>query len=162
VQPVAWSLDAWALGCDGVVPWQTVGSADSWKQADDLALFYPPQQPGGEVIPSIRFKAFRRGQQDVEYLTLLARQTREPRWALGRRVREALHLAGQRQGTGLEGGEDAGRMYYGRLLPQELWALRVRVGEGLSAAAPPPKRRQVDLHTPRRDPIHLPQEVVGE
>jgi hypothetical protein len=162
VQPVAWSLDAWALGCDGVLPWQTLGTANSWKQADDLALFYPPLRQGGEVIPSIRLKAYRRGQQDVEYQTLLSQQSHEPRWALGRRVQEALHLAGQRQGTGFEGSEDAGRMHYARLLPQELWALRVRVGEALSAAAPAPRRRLVDLRAPRRDPPHLPPETVGE
>jgi hypothetical protein len=162
VQAVAWSLDAWALGCDGVLPWQTLGTAESWKKADDLALFYPPRRPGEEVIPSIRLKAYRRGQQDVEYLTLLAQQTGEPAWAVGRRVRGVLRLAGERQGTGFEGGEDAGRIDYGRLLPQELWALRVRVGEALSAAAPPARRRLVDLRPPRRDPAHLAPAVVGQ
>ena len=38
VQPVGWCLDAWSLGADGILPWQTVGTADSWEQADELAL----------------------------------------------------------------------------------------------------------------------------
>ena len=46
VQPAAWSLDAWSLGADGVLPWQTIGTADSWKKADELSLFYPGR--GGE------------------------------------------------------------------------------------------------------------------
>ena len=27
LQPVGWSLDAWSLGADGVLPWQTIGTA---------------------------------------------------------------------------------------------------------------------------------------
>ena len=41
LQPVAWCLDVWSLGADGVIPWQTVGNAESWDQADELSLFYP-------------------------------------------------------------------------------------------------------------------------
>lgn len=29
VQPAAWCLDAWTLGADGVLPWQTIGGAES-------------------------------------------------------------------------------------------------------------------------------------
>ena len=28
-QPVGWCLDAWSLGSDGVLPWQTLGKAES-------------------------------------------------------------------------------------------------------------------------------------
>lgn len=141
VQPVGWSIDAWALGTDGVLPWQTVGRADSWQKADTLSLFYPGRAAKEGPVPSIRLKAYRRGQQDVEYLTLLAQHMHEPRWAVGGRVREALRLAGERRGTGFTGGEDAGVNHYAQLLPQDIWALRVRVGEALSAAAPEPKKQ---------------------
>src|SRR5204863_378798 len=33
MQPVGWSLDSWSLGSDGVLPWQTVGTAGSWRRA---------------------------------------------------------------------------------------------------------------------------------
>ena len=93
-QAVAWCLDAWSLGADGVVPWQTIGTRDSWKKADRLALLYPSPWPDrAEPIPSIRLKAYRRGQQDVEYLALLARARGIPRWAVGHAVREALKPA---------------------------------------------------------------------
>lgn len=133
LQPVGWSLDAWALGTDGVLPWQTVGTAESWNKADELSLFYPlppGSRPG--VIPSVRLKAYRRGQQDVEYLTLWARRNKLPRWAVGRQVREALNLSGARRATETGGAEDAGRIDYSKLRPQELEALRVRIGGGLS------------------------------
>ena len=106
LQPVGWSIDAWSLGADGVLPWQTIGTARSWQQGDELSLFYPmprngrgedrlaksTNQPGAElgVVPSVRLKAYRRGQQDVEYLTLWARQCDLPRQAVGRQVQAAL------------------------------------------------------------------------
>ncbi len=166
LQPVGWSLDAWSLGADGVLPWQTIGTARSWQQGDELALFYPlpdagPGRPpgttgprGGEpgVVPSIRLKAFRRGEQDVEYLTLWSRQCGLPRATVGRQVRAALHLAGSRQATETGGAEDAGRIDYSSLRPQDLWALRVRIGEALSLAHPPAQSRLVDFRTPPRDP----------
>ncbi len=152
LQPLGWSLDAWSIGADGVLPWQTVGRPASWKEADALALFYPGRAPGEGVVPSVRLKAYRRGQQDVEYLTLLTQHLKQPRWAMGQALRQALKLTGQREGTGFTGGEDAGRLSYHRLLPQQAWALRVQVGEALSAAHPEPKRKLLDCRTPRRYP----------
>ncbi len=161
MQAVGWSLDSWSLGSDGVLPWQTVGNGDSWRRADPLALFYPDRNNGAaEPIPSIRLKAYRRGQQDVEYLTLLAQVQKEPRWAVGQRVREALHLSGQRKGTGFAG-EDAGVIDYARLKPRDVWALRVRLGEALSNAAPAPKRKLIELRTPTRHPEKLPSRYVS-
>jgi hypothetical protein len=164
VQPAGWCLDAWSMGTDGIIPWQTVGTADSWKRADELALFYPgpaknaqdrsSQRKAPEPIPSIRLKSYRRGQQDVEYLTLWSQLRGEPRWAVGRQVRGALRLAGTRQGTGFAGGDDAGRIDYTRLRPQDLWALRTAIAQDISSAHPPAKRKLIDFRTPRRD-AHL-------
>jgi hypothetical protein len=156
VQPAAWCMDAWTLGCDGVLPWQTIGEQSSWNKADPLALFYPGRGAHAEPVASVRLKAYRRGQQDVEYLTLLAQVTSEPRWAIAENVRKALTLSGQKRGTGIRGGEDAGVIDFDRLRPQDLWALRTSVGELLSKRAPPPKRRLVVLRTPRRDLTRLP------
>ena len=153
LQPVAWCLDVWSLGADGVIPWQTVGNAESWNQADELSLFYPARSAGPRAgpIPSIRLKAYRRGQQDVEYLTLWSQLRNEPRWAVGQQVRAALKLAGTRQGTGFTGGEDAGRIDYGRLRPRDVWALRVAIGEALSQAHPAPQKQARRLsHTAPR------------
>jgi hypothetical protein len=172
VQPLAWCLDTWSLGADGIIPWQTVGNADSWNKADELALFYPAlgtpaaavtrSNAAGAPIPSIRLKAYRRGQQDVEYLTLWSQSRAEPRWAVGAQVRAALGLAGKRQGTRFLGGEDAGRIDYGRLRPQDVWALRFVIGESLSQSHPAAKGKLVDFRTPRRDPDELPHAIVGE
>lgn len=134
LQPVGWMLDAWSLGCDGVVPWQTIGTPRSWAKADELSLLYPPLH-GSVPIPSVRLKAYRRGEQDVEYLALLAQKLAAPRWAVGQALRAQLPITGQRSGTGFTGGEDAGRMDYAKLRPQDLWTLRARIGEWLSQNA---------------------------
>ncbi len=156
VQPVAWSLDVWTLGGDGVLPWQTIGNDDSWSKADELSLFYPARNGEGPV-PSVRLKAYRRGQQDVEYLTLWEQATREPRWAVASRVREALAIDAKRKTSG---GEDAGQMVYNRITPADLGALRRRMGEGLSRLHPAPKRKLIDFRTPKRDLSRLEPKLV--
>jgi hypothetical protein len=128
LQPVGWSLEAWSLGADGVLPWRTIGNSSSWEQADELSLSYPRLGRGRgssnrssvEPIPSIRLKTYRRGQQDVEYLTLWSRVSNQPRWAAGRLVGAALKLAGIRKGTGFAGAEDAGRIDYNQIRPQDV------------------------------------------
>ena len=169
VQPVGWCLDAWSLGADGVLPWQTIGTADSWQRADELSLFYPGlgrsnrSRPNAvpTPIPSIRLKAYRRGQQDVEYLEIWSRLSNEPRWAVGEQVRAALKLAGTRQGTGITAGEDAGRIDYGELRSRDVWALRVAIGEALSRSHPGARSKLVDFRTPRRHPNELTPAFAG-
>ncbi|MGL5096052.1 MAG: hypothetical protein ACRDD1_10705, partial [Planctomycetia bacterium] len=163
VQPAAWCVDAWSLGCDGVVPWQTIGNANSWSEADRLSLFYPAR-PGVDAvgpIPSLRLKSFRRGQQDVEYLTLWTKTLGQPRWAVERQVRNLKSLEGRRAGTGFVGGEDAGAIDYARLKPVDLWRLRTALGADLSRRSPPHERRLVDLRTPKRNPAANPPAYVS-
>lgn len=146
VQPVGWCWDSWTLGGDGVLPWQVIGNADSWKHGEDTCLFYPGESAGLKgPVPSIRLKAYLRGQQDAEYLTLLAHLEKESQLQLGRSIREALNLNATRKATGFTGGEDAGVIDFDALRPQDVWKLRVRIGEILSAAHPPPERKLIDL-----------------
>jgi hypothetical protein len=158
VQPAGWCVSAWCLGADGVLPWQTIGNDGSWANADECSLFYPGAKVGsGEPVPSVRLKAYRRGQQDVEYLTMLTQHLKAPRWAVGRAVQEKLRLvASAQKGPDAGGIEDAGRISFRDLSPVALWELRTRVGGILSKAKPEPKRRLVDLRTPARDVSKLP------
>ncbi len=150
MQPVGWCLDSWTLGGDGVLPWQTIGDEGSWKKADELALFYPGEPAGQkQPIPSIRLKAYLRGEQDVEYLALLADVEKQSQLQMGRRIRQAIPLNAVRKGTGFAG-EDAGLIDFDSLRPQDVWALRVRVGELLSAAHPAPQRQIVNFAARRR------------
>lgn len=128
VQPAAWCVEAWCLSAQGVVPWQTLGSERSWHEGDQLALFYPPRPGERDPAASLRLKAFRRGQQDVEYLVLAASTRGEPHWLFGEQVLEAFRLRGRPQRSA-DDPEDAGRIHYADLLAIDLWRLRRALGE---------------------------------
>ncbi len=146
VQAVAWCLDLWSRGADGVLPWQTLGTEDSWKTADPLALIYPGA-PAGEKGPvaSLRLKAFRRGQQDAEILALLARHRSWSRVILGLAIRAPLHLDDSRALK--QDDTDAGRLTYDNTDSLALWSLRQRASkllegcklDGAGLAPPPPR-----------------------
>lgn len=153
VQAVGWCLSAWCAGLDGVLPWQTIGRSESWQKADQLSLFYPGQSVGASgPLPSVRLKAYRRGQQDVEYLVLLAQLLKQPRWAISESVKGLLSLTAT---THQAYAEDAGIVRFDKLSPVDLWRLRTRVGSALSKAAPAPKRQLCTMDVPARDVTRL-------
>jgi len=41
LQPLLWSLVAWANGATGVLPWQTIGDEDAWINGKATSLFLP-------------------------------------------------------------------------------------------------------------------------
>ena len=159
VQPAAWVLWAWSVGADGVLPWKTVGKESSWRKASPLALFYPGPDGDPGPHPSVRLKAYRRGQQDVEYLTLLSLASGEPRASIGSRVLEDLGLWAE---VFQEGSRDAGRLVFAGTDCRDLWRLRQRVGATLDRLAPPPARRLVELRTPARAPDGVPRPKILE
>lgn len=134
---VAWCWDAWCLGTDGVLPWQTIGRKESWKTADELALFYPhPEQDAEPPTPSIRLKAYCYGQQDVEVLALVAKRFNQDRYTFGERTKRTLNW---KMDLHIEGDavEPAPRVDYGSLTPEMLHHWRVQWLE--LAASPSPK-----------------------
>lgn len=132
-QPVAWALDAWSRGADGIVPWQTIGNDESWKNGDELSLFYPAtEESGGKVVASIRLKAYRRGQQDVEYLTALCNATGRPRWDVAQALRKRFPLEVR---STFRYSEDAGTQDYPNFSPDEWERLRREIGAFLSETA---------------------------
>jgi len=108
----AWCWRVWVAGGEGLVPWNTIRGSESWERAEPLTVFYPGSKFGkNEPYASMRLKAFRRGQQDVEYLILLAGKQGWDREAASHAVSEV---------SNFEGVKDA-----------ELDALRVRVAQAL-------------------------------
>ena len=148
-QPALWCLSAWAAGADGVLPWQTIGSENSWKTGEQTALFYPgPEGPR----PSIRLKAFRRGQQDVEYLVALGRALGRDRDEISAWLRRWLNLSGMVQKTHAA---DAGTRAFHKVSARELWALRTRIGAFLSDQPPAPPGAPEGLHRRPGPPLPL-------
>ena len=67
------ALDLYTSGVNGYIPWLTLGGAGNWEKYEDTCVIYSGK-PFGIVgaCPSLRLKAYRRAEQDVEYLHLLA------------------------------------------------------------------------------------------
>ena len=164
-QALAWSLAAWADGADGVLPWQTIGSEGSWSKGEKTCLFYPrpahragptsgADAPGaGGPVPSVRLKAFRAGQQLVEYLTMLGDAYEQPRFAIIGGVRKLVDL---RSNVVKTHADDAGTIRFGSADPAALWELRMRVGRMLDAKRPPYKRCVKPMPSPPTDMTRLP------
>ena len=151
ISNAAWCVEAWALGADGVVPWQTIGKADALQKPDDLALFYPT--PDGP-LPSLRLKTFRAGQQIVEYLTLYTALSGESRASVAAAI---LAEPGMRAVTIKKNEDDAGKAAFPPENHHSLTTLRHRLGHWLNAKSPAPRDR---WHDPRPK-AHAPDAVKG-
>ncbi|MHB0998270.1 MAG: fibronectin type III domain-containing protein, partial [Armatimonadota bacterium] len=71
-QSIAWMLNAWVNGADGVLPWQTLGG-DAALDINDgdggggNALLVPGGRFGLKAVADMRLKSMRDGQQIIEY-----------------------------------------------------------------------------------------------
>lgn len=139
VMPAAWCVETWALGGDGVVPWQTIGTKQSWTKPDDLSLFYPT---AGKPVPSIRLKSFRQGQQLVEYLTIYSQLSGNTRAEVGEAVLTDPGLKGVMR---KRSEEDAGTTNFGEATAGALARLRLSLGHWLDQQSPPDR---VQWHQP--------------
>jgi hypothetical protein len=130
LQCSAWCLDAWRLGADGVVPWNTIGTARGWTEPDQTCLFYPTEQG---PLPSLRLMAFCHGQQLVEYLTIFTQLAGHDRRSVAAALGRELGLDGLLKKTSEE---DAGTMSYDRLSPEQIERLRFRLGAWIAQRKP--------------------------
>ncbi|MGH7145878.1 MAG: hypothetical protein ACREJ2_17345 [Planctomycetota bacterium] len=152
IQPVAWCLTSWSRGSSGVLPWETIGTTKTWEEATQTSLFYPTDN-GQEADPSVRLDAFTRGQQDVEYLTLLGDCTGSTRGQVAAGLLDSIDLTSHVVKTSET---DAGTAQFKGASPEALWALRTRIAAMIDAKNPPYKKALVDWSTPANDLKHLP------
>ncbi len=70
----AMAMDLFGRSVDGYVPWKAIGSDFNWNKFDDFTSVIYTGGRWGIIGPcaSLRLKAYRRAEQDVEYLWLLA------------------------------------------------------------------------------------------
>lgn len=66
-------IDLYTRGVDGFVPWLTLGNEKNWTEFADTTVFYTGKPMGVDgACASLRLKAYRRAEQDIQYLRLLA------------------------------------------------------------------------------------------
>ncbi|MHC4269579.1 MAG: hypothetical protein ACYSTS_14060 [Planctomycetota bacterium] len=74
-ETVLWCLRAFVEGADGVLPWQTLANSKAFYKPDRNALIVDAKKILGiDWVVSVRLKALRRGQQDVELLIMLEKK----------------------------------------------------------------------------------------
>ena len=96
--------------------------------AGGMGEVYKARDTFNEPFASLRLKAFRRGQQDVEYMMLLARKKGWDRDAVAHALMEGLDLSEE---TRRQYEEDAGSVRFDRVSDMELDRLRLRVAAAL-------------------------------
>jgi hypothetical protein len=79
VREIAWAWHAWCRLADSILPWSATPmegfSKGNWlEQPDKLAIVVPVHENGRWSRPSLRMKAYRRAQQDMEMCNLLVAQ----------------------------------------------------------------------------------------
>jgi len=71
-QTISKVLNVYLSGGDAFLPWQTLGNDDSLDKNNTTTLFVPGDRFGLSVVADMRLKAFRSGEQLIEYCVLLA------------------------------------------------------------------------------------------
>ena len=128
----AWAWRVWLNGGNGLLPWVATRSQNAWERSETLTVFYSGAKFGQtEPFGSLRLKAYRRGQQDMEYLNLLAKSKGWSRDILTGAVREALDLSADVEE---KSEEDAGTLRFGRIQDRDLEGVRRRVIRALVAS----------------------------
>jgi hypothetical protein len=70
---VAQGIDLYSRGVDGFVPWLTLGNAGNWTNFEDTCVYYTGKPHGiTGACASLRLKAYRRAEEDISLVRLVA------------------------------------------------------------------------------------------
>jgi hypothetical protein len=116
-----------------------MGTPESWRKLDPLAVIYPSDQG---AIPSLRLKSFRDGQQLVEFLEQFRLRSGGKSQELGELLLNDFGLGGKTIQTY---DEDAGSVQFQERELSRLDDLRFALGEWLSRNAISDELPQIDL-----------------
>ncbi len=134
-QAALWCLSAWSNGSTGILPWQSIGTRNSWEIADQTALIYPHKNG---PLPSLRLKALLRGQQDVEYLEMFCKTFEKPQWVVASWLKKQLNFELK---TIKSYYGDAGTPVFLMNDAGLIWKLRHYLGKMISSKSPDYQRK---------------------
>lgn len=128
----AWPVSIYLLGGEGVIPWDNIGRPENIRKPEQTAVLVPPppgSPEGTAVVASVRLKAFRRGQQDVEYMALLGRQMGYSRDQVASLVSGLLNLQGT---TSERFVDEAGETIFNGLTAEQFAKVRAAIATRLA------------------------------
>ncbi len=132
----AWALESYLGGAKGIVPWQTISRGKgSLEKGDQLAIFTILEEPGQEpaVYHSLRLKAYRRAQQDIEYLEILKNRLNLSPWQVSAFVNSYLMLGYE---VYKKNEDDAGTPKFKYVSPENFRRMREAAAELIEKAKP--------------------------
>lgn len=94
-ETAAWCLKAFAMGADGVLPWNTVGDEKALTEPDENGLLVPGTIFGVPVVASYRLHALREGAELCELLRLAAARQGWTRAQAGMYAAQFVPLGGE-------------------------------------------------------------------
>ena len=124
----------WTLGADGGLAYWTSfsGGRGSWDQPNPLAIVHLAGGHGyAGPVGTMRLKAQRRAQQDVELLNMLAVQPGWSRNRVGRAVAAAINLTSK---TEARGADDPGQTSFADIHASDLARIRIALAKEILAA----------------------------
>jgi hypothetical protein len=105
-ETVVLCLNMWLNGSNAHLPWQTCGNEralDKQESCGGNALFVPGKKFGLKVVGDMRLKAFRQGEQIIEYLVMVQKKYKLNREQLKAMVFRAVEIKTDRiKGSGLD------------------------------------------------------------
>jgi hypothetical protein len=129
---VLWPVRSYIYGADGVLPWNSFGKEDSFTQPRSTALLISGKPLGLDtIVASLRLKAMRRGQQDIEYFKLLEEKKGYNRLQIRKLVLDVLNLESKVETKDGVDFEDAGTITFDNVNSQQLDKLRRAIAEEL-------------------------------
>ncbi|PCJ57387.1 MAG: hypothetical protein COA79_16090 [Planctomycetota bacterium] len=124
---IIWFVNGWLHGANAALPWQSMGNAKALDINDSAvggnAMFaFAGKKLGVPVVADIRLKAFRDGEQLVEYLTLFAKKYKLSRTQVKQVLYKSIKFeAGIAKGAGAD---NADALRFSRLKAWQISKLR--------------------------------------
>ncbi|MCD6365470.1 MAG: right-handed parallel beta-helix repeat-containing protein, partial [Planctomycetes bacterium] len=128
----AWPVNTYLLNGDGLLPWNTIGKVANYRAASTTAILLPPSHGArkGQWVCSARLKALRRGQQDVEYMALLAREKGYDREQIAALLKGLIDLKGKTYERFLD---EAGETVFKNLSSERFAQMRAAIAAALGS-----------------------------
>lgn len=133
---ISWFANAWMFGANAALPWASMGTERALDNNDSAqggyAMIVPAQQRlGVPVVADMRLKAFRDGQQLIEYLTIYAE-----RYNLSRKQVEEVVNRSVPFGVGVEKGaaaDNADALHFNSLQAWQIVELKKALAKAIVA-----------------------------
>ncbi len=126
-------IKTWTMGCDGgLAYWTSFEKDEDWNRSQQLAVVYMKDANGYKgPVATVRLKAERRAEQDIELMNMLAQQPGWNRTRVARAIAAAVNLTSN---TVSKGADDPGQTSFRDIHAADLAKIRYALQQEILAA----------------------------